>query len=361
MKKLIAMLLALVMLLGLAACGKSEPVAEVTEPTVPPTMAPYVPAEKTVYVQIHETEADLAANFAVESDIEIITMTYGSIQEQIAQLEQIAADSNGDGSVGVVLKPAGEDVANVLSELVEANVSYALAGYIPESAAAASVANVHYDYRQIGAAAAAYLVNAGMQQKNDVVILEGPSAEDALKTEGFKLYLEGKMEVNGATIETPWESFATLAYSEMETATRDGARLYFEGYMEDGDRAYTGYFAAWDDAYLLGILDALKDENIGQTSRDHLYAMKPVFTGFGADAELCELLQAHEDLAEDAELTKTDKILNKFKGMNTIVNDATMLVQAAQAMVDHMEGEVVAQEQLLPVTWWKEPTVVTEE
>lgn len=353
MKKLIAMILVLAMTLGLVACGQSKPVAENTEPTVPPTMAPYVPAEKSVYVLIHETEADLAAEIVMESNVELITMTYGSIQEQIALLEQIATDSNGDGSVGVVLKPAGEDVANVLKNLVEANVSYALAGYIPESAAAASVANVHYDYRQIGAAAAAYLVEAGMLQKNDVVILEGPSAEDALKTEGFKLYLEGKMEVDGAAIETPWESFATLAYSEMETATRDGARLYFEGYMEDGDRAYTGYFAAWDDDYLLGILDALKDENISETSRDHLYAMKPVFTGFGADTELCELLQAHEDLGEDEEGTKVDQIMSHFKGMNTIVDDPTILVQAAQAMIDYMEGDVVEQEQLLPVNWWK--------
>lgn len=366
MKKLIAMLLALVMVLGLVACGKSEPAPVVTEPTVPPTMAPYVPADKTIFLLVPDAEegwdaqaAEAAKAVAEEintaGEITVTVQTYTDDASQAKLLEDIAAASTGDGSQSVVLMPAGEASEAALAKLLEANVSYALAENIPASAAAASVTNVHYDHRQIGAAAAAYLVNAGMLQKNDVVILEGPSAEDALKTEGFKLYLEGKMEVNGETIETPWESFATLAYSEMETATRDGARIYFEGYMEDGDRAYTGYFASWSDDYLLGILDALKDENVGKTSRNHLYAMKPVFTGFGADSELCALLQAHEDLGEDDENTKVDDILDKFKGMNSIVYDTTMLAQALQAMADHMAGQVVEQEQLLSVQWWKEP------
>jgi len=362
MKKLIAILLAFVLAFGMTACGEPEPAA--TEPTVPPTMAPYVPAEKTICLLVPESEdpwmilaADAAKTAAEDSAIPVTVQTYTDDQSQAKILEEIAAASNGDGSMGVVLMCAGEQSEAALQKLLEANVAYALADSIPESAAAASVANVHYDHRQIGAAAAAYLVNSGLTQKNDVVILEGVADEDALKTEGFKLYLEGKMEVNGAAIETPWDSFDTLAYSDMEAATREGAKTYFESYMEDGDRAYTGYFAAWDDTFLLGVLDALQDEYISSSSRSHLYAMEPVFTGFGADAELCDLLQTYREKDEEAESTKLDDVLDEIADINTIPYDATMLAQALAAMDAHMAGEVVEQEQLLSVSWWADPPV----
>lgn len=372
MKRLITILLALVMVLGLVACGQTEPEAAVNEPTVPPTMAPYVPAAKSICLLVPEAEegwdaqaAEAAKAVADEinaaGEITVTVKTYADAAAQVEILEEIASTSTGDGSLGVVLMPAGEETEAALQKLLEANVSYALAGNIPESAAAASVTNISYDHRQIGAAAAAYLVNSGLTQKNDLVILEGVSEEDALKTEGFKLYLEGKMEVDGATIETPWNSFATVAYSDMESATREGAKKYFESYMEDGNRAYTGYFAAWDDTYLLGILDALQDEYITSTNRKHLYDMKPVFTGFGAGAELSDLLLAHQLLSLDDEPTEVDKVLDKIRDMNSIVYDANMLAQALQAMADHMAGQVVDHEQILRVTWSREPVAAAEQ
>ena len=366
MKKLIAILLVFVMVLGLCACAQQE-VAETqpTESTPPPTMAAYEPNPKQIYVLIPETaegweaEAAAAANAKAEelaaAGILVSVQTYADGAAQAKLMEDIATAGPNDGSVGVVLMPAGEAAEAALQKLLEANVSYALAENIPESAADASVANVYYDHRQIGAAAAAYLVNMGLTQKNDVVVLEGLSDADALKTEGFQLYLQGKLAVDGAYIETPWDDFSTVAYSDMEETTREGAKTYFETYMEDGDRAWTGYFASWDDDYILGMIDALNDGHITKKNRNRLFDMKPVVTGFGADAQLSKLLE--DAVAEDSEEVQTDDTqqeilyVEDFRSINSLVYEPGMLAQALQAMADYRTGTVVEQDQPLSVAW----------
>ena len=368
MKKFIAILLVLVMTMGLCACGQQAPVeTEPTEPTPPPTMAAYAPNPKSIYVLVPESSEgwEAAAAVSVQAKVEELTaagvavtvQTYADDAAQAKLMEDIATAGPNDGSVGVALMPAGEAAEAALQKLLEANVSYALAENIPEAAAGASVANVYYDHRQIGAAAAAYLVNAGLTQKNDVVVLEGLSDEDALKTEGFQLYLQGKLSVDGAFIETPWDDFSTISYSDMEETTREGAKTYFETYMEDGDRAWTGYFASWDDDYFLGMLDALNDSHITKRNRNRLFDMEPVVAGFGASAELNELLAAVDaDTEEEPEVLYVED----FRSINSIVYDPGMLAQALQAMADYMAGTVVEQDQPLNVQWMVEIPVAEE-
>lgn len=367
MKKLIAILLVFAVLAGLCACGRQAAVAtEPTEPTPQPTMAAYEPNPKTIHVLVPEAaegwEADAAAAAKAKAEeltaagVAVMVQTYADDAAQAKLMEDIATTGPNDGSVGVVLMPAGEAAEAALQKLLEANVSYALAENIPEAAAGASVVNVYYDHSQIGAAAAAYLVDAGLTQKNDVVILEGLSDEDALKTKGFQMYLEGKAQVNGAYIETPWDDFSTIAYSDMEETTREGAKAYFETYMEDGDRAWTGYFAAWDDDYFLGMLDALNDSHITKRNRNRLFDMEPVVAGFGASAELRGLLEAQQAQEEEDAEDELNKVLyvEDFRSINSIVYDPGMLALALQAMADHMAGSVVEQDMLLQVQWMAE-------
>ena len=373
MKKLIVMLLVCAMALGLCACGQKEAAQTVPAESVPaPTMAPYEPSPKSIYVLVPdasegwEAEASAAASAKAEelnaAGVAVTVQTYTDDASQAKLMEDIAAAGPNDGSVGVVLMPAGEAAEAALQTLLEANVAYALAENIPETAADASVANVYYDHRQIGAAAAAYLVNMGLTQKNDVVVLEGLSDADALKTEGFQLYLQGKLQVDGAYIETPWDDFSTVAYSDMEETTRAGAKLYFETYMEDGDRAWTGYFASWDDDYILGMVDALNDAHITEKNRNRLFDMEPVVTGFGASAELQALL-ADAAQPEEQETDGTEPqvlYVEDFRNINSICYDETMLAQALQAMADYMAGTVVEQDQPLTVQWLAAAPVAEE-
>lgn len=354
MKKWIVLFLALAMLLSMAACGQAEPeVPEETEPTNPPTMAPAPVVNKVIHLLVPEAmtgwSAAAAANAKAKADtlnaegnLTVNLQTYVTAEDQRKLLEDIAAQSPGDGSVGVALMPMGEEIAPALEKLLQANVAYALADTVPEGSGAASVANVQYDQLQLGAAAAAYLTEKGLTQKDKVVIIQGISDADARKTEGFKLYLQGKLEYNGKLIEKPWSSLKKIVYSDMQGTTQESAEAYFQTYMESKDHADTKYIAAWDDTYVLGVLEALEGANIDESIKKTFLDGKPVMTGLGAsDAMYQQVITPNPSYASVA----------SFEEIRTLVYSQNMLADALQAMADYFAGQVVVQDQLQPVGW----------
>ena len=341
MKKILALLLAVVLAAGLIGCAR-EP--EATEPTVPATMAPPEPVKKTVHILLPEAMASEAmeiANLFASADCDSTTVTYSDAEQQTRLLAELAAQSKGNGSDVVVTMPLSADMDDVFSQLVEANVSYALADLIPTGAKAASVANVYYDQYAIGAAAAAYLTEKGLTQDDKVVILQGISEEEAQRTDGFQQYLQGKLAWDGAFIETPWESLDNIVYSDMQGTSRTSAAVYFETYMSESDHADTRYIAAWEDEYVLGILDALEDESIDSSVKEKFLGGNPVMTGCGGNEAMRNVLMG----------TSSYTTVASFGEIRTVWYSRALLNLAAQAMADHLAGSVVEQDQPQPITW----------
>ncbi len=343
MKRIFAILLVLAMMVSLAGCmiGKQE--AEEAA-TVPTTVPPTEPPRKTLHILLPETmesqSMDLA-NMVVAEDTDTKIVKFADFEAQVKLLDEIAVQSPKDGTHGVVTIPASREMAASFAALTEANVSYALAEIIPEGAAAASVANVCYDERQIGAAAAAYLVENGLTQKQKVVILQGLSEEEAERTEGFKLYLQGKLEVNGKTIPEAWTSLKNIVYSDMQGDSQDSAEVYFDTYMESKDHADTKYIAAWDDAYVLGILESLEGENIDAKIKKTFLEGKPIITGCGGSEARVAVLAGNSEYSN----------LDALGGLQTIAYSQDLLKIAAQAMAEYFGGAVVEQDQTQPITW----------
>lgn len=345
MKRILAFALVLAMMLGLMGCmiGKEEAVEE--EPTtVPTTVPPTEPARKVIHVLVPEAmEAQNVelTNIAVNHFDEIIVENYTDVQMQQSMLAQIAAQSPKDGTHAVVTVPAAREMADAFTALTEANVAYALADVIPECAEAASVANVRYDQRQIGAAAAAYLVEQGLTQKQKVVIIQGMSEEEAERTEGFKLYLQGKMEVDGKTIQKAWTSLSGIVYSDMQGTTKDSAETYFDTYMESKDHADTKYIAAWDDAYALGVMEALEGETIASKIKKTFLKGKPVMVSCGSSQAMLDLLAGKSEYSN----------LGSFGSIQTIHYSQDLLKLAVEAMAGYFDGTVVEQDQIQPIAW----------
>ena len=373
MKKILAMILVLAMIFGLMGCmiGKeAEP-----EATEPPTQAPTEPVTKVIHVLL-PTAAEgwegaagakvqtAAEALQAEGTFDVRITAYTTPEEQIKLLEDIAAQSPRDGSQAVVTMPVSSVSADIAAEtedaaeaapvddtaqkleaalaaLTEANVSYALAGRIPETAEAASVANVCYDQRSIGAAAAAYMTAQGLTQKQNVVIIQGLSQEEAERTEGFKLYLQGKLAVDGQTIETPWTSLENIIYSDMQGATQDSAEIYFDTYMDSKDHADTKYIAAWDDAYVLGVLEALEGETMDSKIKKTFLEGKPVITGFGGSQAMLDVLSGNSQYTN----------LESFGGIQTMVCAQELMKLALEAMAAYLNGAVVEQDQTQPIIW----------
>ena len=340
MKRILAIVLALVMLLSLAGCSFGKPEEE---PTVPTMVPPTEPAQKVLHILLPDTmdaqAMGLADVQAQNTDVKIVT--YADAQAQTALLNEIAAQSPKDGTHGVVTIPASREMADVFTALTDANVAYALADTIPTGAEAASVANVCYDQRLIGAAAAAYLVANGLTQDQKVVIIQGLSEEEAERTEGFKLYLQGKLEVDGKTIDEAWTSMASIIYSDMQGESQDSAEVYFDTYMESSDHADTKYIAAWNDAYVLGVMEALEGETIDAKIKQTFLEGKPFITGCGGAQTMVDVLAGNSQYSN----------LAAFGGIQTIACSQDLLKLAVEAMAAYLDGAVVQQDQTQPITW----------
>ena len=351
MKKGIALLLALVMAVSLLACGQT-PEAEEPAPADTKPIEYEVPAQKVIHVLLPAAEegweaAAAAKAMAVVEELNeegaVLTQVayYETPEQQIAALEEIAAGSTGDGSLAVVTMPASEEMEDVFAKLVEANVAYALAETVPAAAEAASVVNVYYDQKTIGAAMAAWMVEKGLTQDSKVVILQGFSEEEALRTDGFKAYLQGKLAYDGAVIETPWTTTENIVYSEMEGETAENAEAYITAYLAESDHADTKYIAAWDDTYLLGVLDALEGEGIGTDNKAKFLAGAPFLASCGGSKAMLEVLSG----------TSAYTSVSSFGGIQTALYDANLLELAARRLTDSLFGQVVEQDQPQSVVW----------
>ena len=349
MKRWIALLLALVLALSMAACG--APQQEEAQPQDTRPVYDLDPVRKVIHVVLPAAQEGWEAAAAGEAKLvveellaegafKVETEEYETPEQQAAILEQIAAKSTGDGSLAVVTMPASEEM-DVFSKLVDANVSYALAQTVPAAAEAASAVNVYYDQKTIGAAMAARLVEMGLTQDSKVVILQGFSEEEALRTDGFKAYLQGKLAYEGAVIETPWTTTENIVYSEMEGETAENAAAYFTAYLEESDHAATKYIAAWDDAYLLGVLDALESEAINSGNKAKFLEGAPVLASCGGSKAMLEVLAGSSGYTTVA----------SFGGLQTVWYDTGLLEIAVRRLADHLSGQVVEQDQPQPVTW----------
>ena len=350
MKKVIAVLLALALAVSMAAC--SQPAAEEAAPAETKPPFEVEPVQKVIHVVLPAAqegwdaaaaaEAKLAVEeLLAEGAVRVETAQYENPEQQIAILEEIAAKSAGDGSLAVVTMPASQNMDAVFEKLLEANVAYALAETIPAGAEAASVANVYFDQYAIGAAMAAQMVEKGLTQESKVVIVQGSSEQEAMRTEGFKQYLLGALEYEGAVIETPWTSTENIVYSEMEGETRESAAAYFIAYLEEEAHAATGYIAAWEDAYLLGILDALESETVNADNKVRFLEGAPFLGSCGGSKAMLDVLAGNSQYSS----------IQALGGIQTVQYNPALLEIAVRSMADHLAGTVVEQDQPQPISW----------
>ena len=351
MKKLIAVLLVFALAVSMAACSQSQTAEEAAPADTKPPFE-VEPAQKVIHVVLPaaqeswEAAAAAEAKLAVEEILaegafKVETAQYESQEQQITILEEIASSSAGDGSLAVVTMPVSQDMDAVFEKLLEANVAYALAENIPAGAESASVANVYFDQYAIGAAMAAWMVEKGLTQDSGVVIVQGSSEQEAMRTEGFKQYLMGTLDYKGAVIETPWTSTESIVYSEMEGETRESAAAYFCAYLEEEEHAVTGYIAAWDDTYLLGILDALESETVNTDNKDRFLEGAPFLGSCGGSKDMLDVLAGNSQ----------DSSVQALGGIQTVQYTPALLAIAVRSMADHLSGNVVEQDQSQPIAW----------
>ena len=356
MKKLIALLLALVMVIGLVACGNNNETPDPNSgnqgnndpaPGGNENNDPAPAAKKTIYVLVPNPDhgwtgaIGVAAQEKVEElnaagNYNVVMQTFATADDQIKQIEDIIANNPGDGSIGVAMLPAGNDVENAIQQLVDAGIPYTAADRIIPSVAPSAVSNVKYDNVEIGAAAASYLVKNGLKEGDKVAVIEGDgSSADTDRTDGFNKYLLGEVAYMGEYIATPWTSLDSVSYSGATGWNPANAQAWFETYLSNAANADTKYIASWDDGLSCGVFEALAGSAIDESIKATFLAGSPYITGCGGSQTL------YNTIAGDY---STYPVAEQFGGIMSVTYPPAMIQVTIQAMVDYFDGAEVLQD-----------------
>ncbi len=353
MKKLIALLLALVMVIGLVACGETTPDTpdepeETQNQTPEETEGNDAPAaQKTIYVLVPNPDHGWTGAIGVaaqekvdalneEGTYKVVMQTFATADDQIKQIEDIVANNPGDGSIGVAMLPAGNDVENAIQQLVDAGIPYTAADRIIPSVSPSAVSNVKYDNVEIGAAAASYLVKNGLVEGDKVAVIEGDgSSADTDRTDGFNKYLLGEVDYMGEYIETPWTSLASVSYSGATGWNPANAQAWFETYLSNAENADTKYIASWDDGLSTGVFEALAGSAIDASIKESFLANAPYITGCGGSQTFYDTIAGDYSVYPVAE---------SFGGIMSVTYPPAMIQVTIQAMVDYFDGAEVLQD-----------------
>lgn len=359
MKKIIALLLALVMVLGLVACAAKEepatepevetnaPEAETNEPEASEPETAETESQKTIYVLVPNPDHGWTGAIGVaaqekvdelnsEGVYNVVMQTFATADDQIKQIEDIVANNPGDGSIGVAMLPAGNDVENAIQQLIDAGIPYTAADRIIPSVSGSAVSNVKYDNVEIGAAAASYLVKNGLTEGDKVAVIEGDgSSADTDRTDGFNKYLLGEVDYMGEYIATPWTSLDSVSYSGSTGWNPANAQAWFETYMSNADNAETKYIASWDDGLSCGVFEALAGSAIAEDTKAAFLGNAPFITGCGGSQSLYNTIGGDYSLYPVAE---------QFGGIMSVTYPPAMIQVTIQAMVDFFNGAEVLQD-----------------
>ena len=267
-------------------------------------------------------------------------ITSADANEQITKIEDIVA--SGEDNIAVVVQPMDDTVQSAIQQLVDAEIPYVAFDRIIDAVAPSAVSNVKGDNEGIGAGAAAYFVEQGMQPGDAVYVYEGDtSSVTTLRDQGFTEYLTGEIEFDGKTIEDnlKWteDDLKAITYSGAMNWSRSDTKESYESLMGDESNAAIKWFYAEDDELAMGILEALNGGGISDSTKEAIYETKPVITGCGGLDEYYEVLRGN---------SYTD-ITENLGGVMSVTYSPEMIQTAIQDMVDYLDGKDVEQDHVI--------------
>lgn len=267
-------------------------------------------------------------------------ITAASASDQITQIEDILAGNTED--IAIVVQPLDDTVQSAIQQIADAEVPYVAFDRIIDAVSSTAVSNVKGDNSGIGAGAAAYFVELGMQPGEAVYVYEGDtSSVTSLRNQGFTDYLTGAAEFDGKTIDEDlkWteEDLESITYSGAMNWSRSDTKTSFESLMGDASNAEIKWFYAEDDELAMGILEALNGGGIDDSTKEAFLSNAPVITGCGGLDEFYEVLRgnSYTDIAE------------QLGGLVSVTYSPAMIQNAIQDMTDYLDGVKVEQDHVI--------------
>ena len=346
MKKTLALLLALTLVLSLAACGTSTPKSS----TDPSAGAPEEPAPATaknlkilvpnadhgwtgaVMTYAQEKAAEITAAGAYNA--QVITSTDPA--NQISQVEDLIENKTADA---VVILPQDNTLEATMKKLAESGIPFVMFDRVIDSVAANAVSSVKGDNEGIGSATAERFIADGMKPGDKILIIPGDnSSVPEMRNNGFFETLKA----NGWS-DDDIKAIKSTAYTGWSRS--EGKKLFTE-WLETStvdEIIATKWIFTHDDEIAMGILEALKSSDIDESKKDaFLNAGVKLGTSSGLN-EIYSVLKGIHQKDYSAEVAKLGDLFS-------VTYDPGMIKIAIQDMVDHLDGKTVAQDHVVPVS-----------
>ncbi len=359
MKKIIALLMALVMVFALCACGQQAAPAE-TKPEVeapaeaaPAEAAPAEASGSTLYVmgptpdhgwtaQAGAYAEAKCAEITEAGEYKAVYMAASTGEEQVDQVNTIIA--NGD-AVGVVMMALDDSAQAGQEALYAEGIPFISFDRIIEATEKYAILNASGDNWQCGAGIAYWLQKSGMQPGDTVVTLYGDNGTVCKRREeGFRQFLKGEIEYSDkalgqsfSTTET-WDDAALDAvfntYSVVCNWSADGAYGYVEQKMDEIVAAAKAngnklYIYSMDDEMTFGVLNYLEAGASEATLAD-LEAMDVYISAIGGMQELYDVMAGTSKQSATA-----DKY---FDDMMSVYFSPKMMQDVIDKMLDYLSG-----------------------
>ena len=344
MKKLFAVLLAVLMVLTLAGCGSNNTATDAGTTDTTATQTIYVmgptpdhgwTAQAGTYAEAKAKEINAAGTYKSEY------LSASSGEEQNDQIKQIIA--NGDAA-GVVMMALDDTAASGQEELAANNIPFISFDRIIEATEKYAILNYSGDNWQCGAGIAYWLQKNGLKPGDTCVILYGDNGTVCTRREeGFRQFLKGEIKYQDnktgeyETAETWTDEQLDALFGQYSTVcnwSKDGASSYLEQKISDIIADAKGnngklYIYSMDDEMTFGVLNVLE----GLTGTD------------AADAEALELyisaiggMQEFYDVMSGADTTLAPLADKYFDDTMSMFFSPKMMQTAVNYMVDYLAG-----------------------
>ena len=301
MKKLLALLLALVMTLSLVACGggnSEEPTDEGTAAgqtiyVLGPTPDHGWTAQAGSYAQAKCDEITAAGTYNA------VYMSASSGEEQVDQCNTIIA--NGDAAIVVMM--ALDDSAQAGQEALAAEgIPFISFDRIIEATEALAALNYSGDNWACGAGIAYWLQQNGMKPGDTVVVLYGDNGTVcSRRQEGFEQFLRG---------EKTYEDDKAGSFDTTETWAQEDLDKIFNGYTVVCDWSADGAYG-----YVEQKMDDIVAEAKANGNKLYIYSMDDEMT-FG----VLNYLEAGASDATKADFEALDVYISAIGGMQELYN-----------------------------------------
>lgn len=348
-KKYLALLLALVMCLGLAACG-GEPSGSGNNNSgsgAPANsgnsggdakqkiaiMVPNADHGWTGAVMTYAEEKAAEINSAGKYDATVITSTDAA--NQISQVEDLIANKTADA---VVILPQDNTLEAAMKQLADSGIPFVMFDRVIDSVSSSAIASVKGDNEGIGIATAKRFIDAGLKPGDPVLVMPGDnSSVPEMRNNGFQATLK----------ENGWsdEQIAGLKSTAFTGWSRSEGKKLFTEWLESStidEITATKFIFTHDDEIAMGILEALQSSDIDDAKKE---AFLNAGVHLGTSSGLNEIYSVLKGIHQRDYTAEVAKLADLF----SVTYDPAMIQTAIDDMITSLEGGSVPQDHVIPV------------